>query len=296
MNERIITIYKALFSDLECTKEALKDYLNVGSIKTVENNIKEIDDIEYDIKIRKYRFKNLLPKYIPNEIFFNIFKGSIVNKVLKNDFALLERDISSLKTNDMIDTSELSNLAKKIIMFKNAIKNNCILKVTYKKAGQSIEEKYIRPNTVFSTGFTYYSFITYDEKNDKDCGEERTFAFNGIGDIEVVEYLNNVSFQKEQKGNAFGSFKKDRFVILNLNQQSANFFKREILFTNDAFELIDDELDGDSLTVKMYYNKEFEVEKIIQQWMPNIKIQNSSEIREKIYSKIQSNMDKLMKE
>ena len=295
MNERIIKIYNAVYGDVNCTKENLKKYLEVSSIKTVENNIKEIEEIDYDIKIRKYRFANLLPKYIPNEIFFNIFKGSIVNKLLKNDFLLLEKDISSIKTKEMINTSEVSTLAKKIIMFKNAIKNNCILKVEYKKAGCDIENKYIQPNTVFSNGFTYYAFITYDKRNKKNIGEERTFAFNAIGKIEAIEYLNEIPFKKDQKGNAFGTFKKDKFVILNLNQQSANFFKREILFNNDAFELIDEELDGNSITVKMYYTLYFEIVKIIQQWMPNIKIQNNLELKDKVYSEINSNLAKLLK-
>lgn len=295
MNERTIEIYKALYGDLDCSKESLKKYLNVSSVKTVENNIKSIDDIEYDIKIKKYRFKKLLPTYIPNEIFFNIFKESIVNKLLKNDFILLEKDISSLKTKDMINTSELSNLSKKIIMFKNAIKHNCILKVEYKKAGCEIEYKYIQPNTIFCNGFTYYAFVTYDKKNQKDIGKQRTFAFNAIGKIEEDEYLNNVFFEKVQSGNAFGTFKKDKYVVLNLNQQSANFFKREILFNNDAFELIDEELDGDSITVKMFYTSYFEVVKIIQQWMPNIKIQNNLDLRDKVYSDIKINIDKLNK-
>lgn len=296
MNERTIEIYKALYGELNCSKEALKEYLNVSSIKTVENNIKNIDDIEYDIKIKKYRFKNLLPSYIPNEVFFNIFKGSIVNKLLKNDFTLLEKDISSLKTKEMINTAALSNLAKKIIIFKNAIKNNCILKVEYKKAGNDIEFKYIQPNTVFSNGFTYYAFITYDKKNGKDVGKQRTFAFNAIGKIEAEEYSNGILFKKDQSGNAFGTFKKDKFVVLNLNQNSANFFKREILFNNDAFELIDEELDGNSITIKMYYTNFFEVVKIIQQWMPNIKIQNDLELRNKVYKDINSNLIKLVDE
>jgi len=294
MNERIIKIYKAMYSDEACTKEYLKNYFEVSSIKTVENNIKEIEEIVYDIKLRKYRFKNLLPKYIPNEVFFNIFQGAIVNELLKNDFSLLEKEITSMKTNEMLRVDELSNLAKKIITLSNAIKDNCILKVKYKKAGKSPEEKFIRVHTIFSTGFTYYAYITYDALNKENVGEERTFAFNAIGDIEPVEYLTNVVFKREQKGNAYGSFKKDKFVLLNMNKYSANFFKREILFNNDAFEIIDEELDGESITVRMYYNEIFEVTKIIQQWMPHISIQNNSTIKDTVYSNIEKNLSKLL--
>lgn len=292
MNERTIEIYKALYGSIECTKENLTNYLNLSSVKTVENNIKEIEDIEYDITIRKYRFKNLLPEYIPNEVFFDTFKDSITNKLMKNDFALLEKHISSINTKSMIHTSELSNLAKKIIMFKNAIKNNCILKVSYKKNDDTTEEKFIQPNTIYSNGFTYYCFVTYDKRNKEKAGEQRTFAFNGILDIEAVEYTNNFPFSKEQKGNAFGSFKKDRFVVLHLNQKVAHFFKRENLFSDDAFELIDEESNG-SITVKMYYNIDFEIERIVQQWMPNITIQNNLELKNKVYKKINDNLAQL---
>lgn len=291
MNERTIEIYKILYGNIECTKENLKNNLNVSSIKTVENYIKDINDIEYDISIRKYRFKDLLPKYIPNEVFFETFKGSIINKVMKNDFSLLEKHILSINTKSMIHTSELSSLAKKIIMIKNAIKNNCILKVKYKKNNSPVEEKYIQPNTIYSNGFTYYAFVTYDELNKDNVGEERTFAFNGMQDIEVVRYTNTIPFSREQKGNAFGSFKKDRFVVLHFNQKIAHFFKRESLFSDDAYELIDEELDG--ITIKMYYNQELEIEKIVQQWMPNITIQNNLELKNKIYNRIKDNFSQL---
>ena len=131
-----------------------------------------------------------------------------------------------------------------------------------------------------------------DELNKKDVGKTRTFAFNGMQDIEVVKYTNNIPFLKEQKGNAFGSFKKDRFVILHLNQKVAHFFKRESLFSDDAYELIDEELDG--ITIKMYYNQEFEIVKIVQQWMPNITIQNNLELKNKIYGYINKNLTNLL--
>lgn len=294
MNERVIKIYKALYSNVECTKEYLKNYLEVSSIKTVENNIKDIDDVVYDIKLRKYRFKELLPKYIPNEVFFEIFQSAIVNKLLENDFSLLKKDISSLHTNEMIKTSELSNLAKKIIQFNNAIKDNCILKVKYKKVEKKLEEKYIKPNTIFSTGFTYYAYVTYDKLNKIDIGEQRTFAFNSIGDIEAIEYIPDGNFKIDQKGNAFGSFKKDKFVILNMDRKSADFFKREMLFNNDAFEMVDEELEGESITVKMYFNDKLEVVKLVQQWMPRITIQSSEEIKKIVYEQIKNNMVNLI--
>ena len=46
MNERVIEIYNALYSDTNWTKEKLKEKLKVSSVKTVENNIKNIADIK----------------------------------------------------------------------------------------------------------------------------------------------------------------------------------------------------------------------------------------------------------
>ena len=101
------------------------------------------------------------------------------------------------------------------------------------------------------------------------------------------------NFKIDQKGNAFGSFKKDKFVILNMDRNSANYFKREMLFNNDAFEMVDEELEGENITVKMYFNEIFEVVKLVQQWMPQITIQSSEQIRNEVYKEIENNLEKL---
>ena len=296
MNDRVITIYTQLYKGLDSSKEGLKEALNVSSIKTVENNIREIKEIEYDITLRKYRFKNLLPSFIPYSIFFNIFKDSITNKIIKNDFLFIEKELSSISKDKMLQTEGLSNIAKKILIFHNAINNNCILKIQYKKLGNNeAEYKFIRPHTIISTGFTYYVSVTYDKLNKLNVGEYRTLAFNRIGAIEVEEYLLNETFKEEKAGNAFGIYKKDQFVTLVLDRISGDFFKREILFNNEAFEIIEEEMVGESLTVKMYYNKTIEVTKLLQQWMPHIKIQDHSNIKEIIYDEIKENYKNLFK-
>ena len=78
-----------------------------------------------------------------------------------------------------------------------------------------------------------------------------------------------------------------------MNRNSANYFKREMLFNNDAFEMVDEELEGESITVKMYFNDIFEVVKLVQQWMPRITIQSSEEIRNEVYKEIENNLEKL---
>lgn len=78
-----------------------------------------------------------------------------------------------------------------------------------------------------------------------------------------------------------------------MDRNSANYFKREMLFNNDAFEMVDEELEGENITVKMYFNEIFEVVKLVQQLMPQITIQSSEQIRKEVYKQIQNNLSKL---
>ena len=296
MNDKIKKIYKALYSGAECTKEFLKDYLEVSSIKTVENNIKENDEIEYDIKLRKYRFKKLLPKYIPTEIFFDLFNDSIVNKTLRNDFLLFKNKSFEIDNTNLLLTSELSNMSRKIIMFHLAIKYNCVLKIEYKKANKDLEIKYIRPHSLFSNGYTFYILTIYDTLNKKNINEERTLAINGIGKIEPIEYVKNIEFEQKYDGNAYGKYDNNKFIILNLTNKAANYFKREVLFNDSAFEILNEEFGGESITVKMYYNEIIEIIKLVQQWLPEITIVNDSIIREEVYTTIKKNAKKLFQD
>ena len=66
-----------------------------------------------------------------------------------------------------------------------------------------------------------------------------------------------------------------------------------MLFNNDAFEMVYEELEGENITVKMYFNDIFEVVKLVQQWMPQITIQSSEEIRNEVYKQIEYNLEKL---
>lgn len=295
-NSKNILIYEALYNDTKTTKENLAKILNVSSIKTVESQIKSIDDIFYDINIRQYRFKELLPKYITINALNKIIRNSVINKLLKNDFELITNNVS-FSSNEMIKTSDLSNLSKKLIIFTNAIKYNCILKIEYKGLNKPLGEKYVEPHSYFTNGFTYYSYVTYNKRNEKDIGEERTLAFNSIGNIEAVEYIIDGNFKKDTIGNAYGSFKKDKFILLNIKNEAASFFKRELIFNNNAFELIDEELEGNSsISVKMYYNHINEIVNLLKQWMPKISIFGNSKIKDEVYQIIKDDLNTLLED
>jgi len=299
MNERIKVIYTYLYENSEyCTKAKLANIFNVNP-KTIENTLKSLnDEIIFDKTLERYRFNTLLPKYIPYKVFYKLFQDSIVNNIIKDDFLRIEETIDSSENLLMIETNKLSNITQKIIMFNIAMNDNCILNIEYSKPGSSeIENKFIQPNTIFTNGFTYYCYITYDEKNKKNIGEQRTLAFSSIGNIKADTYITNKTFKIEQKGNAFGPFSKEKYILLEFDRISSGFFQRERMFDFGQYEIIEMDFETGIYIVKMYYNNlDIEVMKIIQQWMPHISIHPTDKNRNLIYEKIKTNFLELDKQ
>lgn len=294
MENRIKRIYHELYS-LPRSKEYFASLFDVSS-KTIENTISNYqDDIVYDKKLSSYRFINSLPKYISYESFFKLFESSIGNNIIKNDFIDIGKKINqtNIVNYPMIETSSLSNLAQKIISCDIAINYNCILQINYTGHAKPNEIKYIRPHTIISTGFTYYLYCSYDEINKKDVGKFRSLGLNGIENITPYEYIKDNKFKIEKMGNAYGLYERDRFITLKLMSHCASFFKREGLLQKENFDFLLEDEDG-SIHINMYYNNNQEIISLIQQWMPQISIQNNIELKKEIYSNIQSNFEKLV--
>ena len=296
MNERIKSIYAKLYENsISCTKEKLAEEFKITT-KSIENTIKEYkEDIIYDKKLKRYRFVSLLPKYITYKVFYNIFKDSIADEFIKDDFLAINNSINNTNDLIMIETDKLSDIVKKIIKFTIAINDNCILKVEYSGNGKDTEFKYIQPNTILSNGFSYFCYITYDELNKKDVGQSRTFKFTNMKSIEQISYVNNTIFKQDKIGTVFGSFQQDKYITLVFNRISGDFFKSNNMFNNPKYEIVVG-LGSDNVIVKMYYNNIYkEVVKTIQQWMPNIRIHDSDPLKDKIYEIIKSNYEDLFK-
>jgi len=293
MNERIKEVYFRLFKDkVSCTKDNLKEIFGVTQ-KTIENTFKNNNEITYDKKLKRYRFSTLLPSYIPYEIFYDFFSDSINNKFIKSDLSILSQSFKDDNAVLMVKTNLLSEFSKKIIQFKTAISENCVVKIQYKKNGFNSEEKYIKPNTIISNGFTYYLYATYHEKNIKDIGKLRSFDLNRVENIEIEEFVDNETFEKEQYGNAFGPYKKDKYILLEFDRMSTDFFKNANIFNNSTYEIVD--IDENTLTAKMFYNNlQIEVVKIIQQWMPHIKVSEKDPQKQEVYEVIKSNYSQLI--
>jgi len=291
-------IYEELYS-----KVLAKEYLATKhkvSTKTIENTIngylKETpEDIVYDTKIAAYRFKNLLPHYIPYKVFFIYFESSIANKIIKEDFVFIGKVLNiQLDSNfPMIETASLSPLAQKLIKCTIAIKHNALLQIEYKGHKKDKQIKFVIPHKVTSTAYSYYLYGIYDKTNKENIGESRSFALTGMGSITPVKYVKDQKFDIGGVGNAYGMIDKENYTMLKLEGNAANFFKREGLFQEDIYDFVTEEADG-SVIVKMYYSHLDEVVHLLQRWMPLIEINDSSTVTKKIYEKISENYRKLI--
>ena len=292
MKKREIEIYNQLFLK-RCSKKQLEEKFKV-STKTIENTTKLHDDIIYSKKLGSYHFKNLLPKYISYYNYFVLFQDNFSNPILKKDFIKITNQLNENLDEIMIDTSKLSNLSQKIIQLNIAINHNCIVKVEYKGYGKPKEEKYIQPNQIVVVDSIYYLYLTYDSKNKKDIGQSRQFAFNGIQNIESIEYINNKNFKTDVQRNSFGNYSDAMSIFLKLKGNSAHFFKREGLFENPNYKFLSENDNGD-INMELFYKSKIEVLKLVQQWMPLIEIDDSSKEADSIIDNIKKNYLELMK-
>jgi hypothetical protein len=271
-----------------CSKKDLATKFEVTT-KTIENTISDYSSqIILDRKIGAYRFNNLLPDYIPYNVFFKKLNASIANEVIKNDFMKIGHKAGQRIDLPMIPTEKLSELTKKIISISNGINSNAILKIDYIGNDKPLESKYVIPHTIISTGFTYYLLCEYDKKNEKDVGQNRSLALNGMLNLEAVEYIKNGNFEIDKSGNAYGYIDQSKYVTLKLKASSANFFKREGQFSKENFDFISEDIDG-TVTMKMYYNNIQEIVQIIQSWMPYISIDGHCDIYDIVYKQIEKN-------
>jgi len=103
----------------------------------------------------------------------------------------------------------------------------------------------------------------------------------------ISEYLKDEILSIKGKGNAYGMVNKDKHVLLQLAPGAAAYFKRERQFEREEFEFITENFD-ESVSIKMYYNNTDEIKHLIQGWMPQIKIEKESDLKNKIYAEIQS--------
>ncbi len=294
MDTKLLHIYNELLLGLR-SKQELKDSFNEISIKTIENKIKLSDnDIAYSKKLGKYHFSNLLPKFITYKFLTFILIDNFSNKIIKNDIFQIQNQI--IKNNDfLIETDKLSETLKNLIIFNIAINHNIVLSVDYQGNKKGIERKIIQPNQVIMSKGLYYFYITYDNRNIKDIGKTRTFNLNAITNIELVEYSIDLTipFKTSDSGNEYGRYTDDKYSLLTFSGVAGKFIKRERL-NNLKWDFINESFDGGSVNIKLYYNSEFELRKLIQQWLPEVKFTEKTELSERVLKVIKDNLTKVL--
>ena len=279
-------IYNLLY-EKQYSKQELAEYFNVTT-KTIENTIKECEDIRYSKKLGSYYFKDLLPRYVSYKNYFNLCSLVVANPEIYEDMMRIQKSLDNTFDQIMIDTSRLSELSKKLLRVSVAINHACILKIEYIGNKKSKETKYIRPHKIFSSESIFYLLATYDKRNKQNIGEERRFAFNGIISLEPVEYVKDANFRSEEEVSLYGSLENAKSIKLILRDAAANFFKREGMFRKPNFEFLS-ELRENEIEIKMYYNNDIEVIKLVQQWMPQIIIADESDDAKDLVREIQNN-------
>jgi len=278
---------------LETNKYIKENRKNNNYIEQLINLEKE--EIAYDTSIKKYRFNTLLPSFIPYETLLSYLGENIDNFYFIEDFNFMQNFIQNnecILNLELIDTSMLSSLLQKIIQLKLALQMNYSIKIKYQK-GNDVETKYINPHTLINSNGIYYLNATYHEKNISDIGEPRTFALSGI--ISIIAFMRSKDklFQ-DVKGNEWGAFENNKFVLLKLKNKAAYFYKREGLAQSNELSFITEEVDG-SIQVKMYYANEQAIINFIQKWMPYVTFIKDFEMRDRVLKEIKTNLYELEK-
>lgn len=263
MNIKILKIYNLILSGLK-TKNELAQALDVTT-KTIENYIKqEKEEIGYSKKLGKYHFKNLLPKKITYSFINSIIIDSFNNQLLQNDYKKVQNELTK-KYDDFIETKNFSEQLKNLIILNIAINHNITLSINY----QMKEKKVIQPNQIFKIKDLFYLYITYDEMNKEKINEKRTLSCIDISDINFIHYSKNTIYKKNVFGNEYGEYSSSKYVLLTLRGNAASFFKRNKV-NYLKWEFINESNDGQSIQIKLFYNNEKEVKRLVQQWLPLI--------------------------
>lgn len=294
MDTKLLHIYNEVLSGLKSKQELQSSFGDI-SIKTIENKVKSSNsDIVYSKKLGKYHFSNLLPTFISYKFLSSILIDNFSNSIIKDDMFKIQNQL--IKNNDfLIETSNLSETLNNLIIFHIAINHNIILSLDYQGNKKDTEEKIIQPNQVIMAKGLYYFYITYDDRNKESIGKKRTFNLNAVSDIKLVEYAINIPkpFKTDVSGNEYGEFDNDRYTLLTFSGVAAKFIKRERL-SNLKWDFLNESFDGKSVNIKLYYNSEFELKKLIQQWLPEIKFTEKTELSNKILNQLKNDFSELL--
>lgn len=287
MNIKIVQIYNLVLNGLK-TKNELAKILNVTT-KTIENYMKQINsEIKYSKKLGKYHFIELLPKKITYSFIQTLIIDNFNNQILQHDYNFIQQSFTQ-KYDDLIETKHLSEQLKNLIIFNIAINHNITLSINYKLN----EKKIIQPNQIIKIKDLYYVYVTYDKRNKININEERTLCMIDISDISFVEYSQILVYKMNFKGNEYGKYSSNKYILLTLTGDAATFFKRNKI-TYLKWDFISESNDTKFLYIKLFYNTEIEIKRLIQQWLPYISFTERNSITRKILNEIQNDIQAIL--
>jgi hypothetical protein len=270
------------------TKNELSQTLNVTT-KTIENYIKdEKDDIAYSKKLGKYHFRNLLPKKVTYSFVNSIIIDSVNNQLLQNDYRRIQKGFIK-KYDDLIETKNFSEQLKNLIILNIAINHNITLSINYKLKVKKI----IQPNQIFVIKDVFYVYVTYDEMNKEHVNQQRTLSCINISDISLVEYSQIATYKTNVSGNEYGAYSSNKYVLLTLREDAANFFKRNNV-NYLKWDFINESNDTNFVYIKLFYNSTLEVKRLVQQWLPYISFTEETILSKEILNAISSDIKTIL--
>jgi len=287
MDNKLFLLYDLITRGVY-SKDTLANKLNVTT-KTIENKVKLSNgDIVYDKKLKAYRFTSILPKMVSYGYLLEVISNGVDNMDVSADI----KNISTLINNKniLVGTSTLSETLQTVLSIQTAINHNIVLNINYVGNDNAKKNKIICPNQIVYSNSKYYLYVTYDKKNKVNVGEQRTLFINSISNITKERYEQNVAFQTNYKGNAFGKYCNNKYVELIFSGASARYVKRERI-QSMHYEIISEDFTGDKVLVKYYYNNTLEIISLIQRWMPMVRFAYNDDFSKNIYDKILSNFN-----
>jgi hypothetical protein len=218
----------------------------------------------------------------------SIIIDSVNNQLLQNDYRRIQKGFIK-KYDDLIETKNFSEQLKNLIILNIAINHNITLSINYKLKVKKI----IQPNQIFVIKDVFYVYVTYDEMNKEHVNQQRTLSCINISDISLVEYSQIATYKTNVSGNEYGAYSSNKYVLLTLREDAANFFKRNNV-NYLKWDFINESNDTNFVYIKLFYNSTLEVKRLVQQWLPYISFTEETILSKEILNAISSDIKTIL--
>lgn len=212
---------------------------------------------------------------------FNESFQSILNKVISSS----GKDIYYVKISDGIQMKKDNPFIDEI---ENAIKNKNKIRLKYLKLcdKKQFTYKIIPLKILFFDGFWYLAGITETNKY------LIKYRIDNIKSLEVlVETFDdsiNIKSLLDNSVNIFFPKKRNTRVKIHIDKEASSYFKKKNIFPE---QLIIEE-NNDGLIIETHISQFVEIEHIICQWIPHVKIIEPGELKKELKEKLTKYLEK----